>query len=318
EWNQRTDAYGGSLRNRVRIVRELLEVTREAVGERCAVALRISLEELRARPSEGAASEAHEVVELLADVPDLWDVKLDSSPTDCAPSRFAAEGSHEPVIDFVKKITRQPVVGVGRFTSPDSMVGQIRRGVLDLIGAARPSIADPFLPNKINEGREQDIRECIGCNICISSWHDSVPVRCTQNPTIGEEWRRGWHPERIPEAGSTSSILVVGAGPAGLECALSLGRRGYEVSVAEAAEEILELGNTHVVIATGARWARLLYSALEIPAGRLEGPGIFTPDDVAEGARIEGPVAVYDFDNYYMGGVLAEHLARSGQRVAYV
>src|SRR5205823_2184518 len=84
------------------------------------------------------------------------------------------------------------------------------------------------------------------------------------------------------------------------------------------AEEILELGNTHVVIATGARWARLLYSALEIPAGRLEGPGIFTPDDVAEGARIEGPVAVYDFDNYYMGSVLAEHLARSGQRVAYV
>ncbi len=77
------------------------------------------------------------------------------------------------------------------------MVGQIRRGVLDLIGGARPSIADPFLPRKIDEGREQDIRECIGCNICISSWHDSVPVRCTQNPTIGEEWRRGWHPERI-------------------------------------------------------------------------------------------------------------------------
>src|SRR5207253_10111684 len=69
-------------------------------------------------------------------------------------------------------------------------------------------------------------------------WHDSVPVRCTQKPTIGEEWRRGWHPERIPQAGSTSSILVVGAGPAGLECALSLGRRGYEVSVAEAADEI--------------------------------------------------------------------------------
>ena len=84
------------------------------------------------------------------------------------------------------------------------------------------------------------------------------------------------------------------------------------------AGEILELGNTHVVIATGSRWARLLYSALEIPAGRLEGPGIFTPDDVAEGARIEGPVAVYDFDNYYMGGLLAEHFARSGLRVSYV
>jgi dimethylamine/trimethylamine dehydrogenase len=364
EWNQRTDAYGGSVANRVRLVRELLEVTHEAVQGQCAVALRISLEELRARASPEADSEAHEVVTLLAELPDLWDVKLDSSPTDCAPSRFAPEGSHEPVIEFVKKLTTKPVVGVGRFTSPDTMVGQIRRGVLDLIGAARPSIADPFLPRKIDEGREQDIRECIGCNICISSWHDSVPVRCTQNPTIGEEWRRGWHPERVAPAASAASVLIVGAGPAGLECALTLGRRGYEVTVAEAADDIggrlrfetrlpglsawgrvlewrrgqierlsnvnvyrgnrlaaddiLELGNRHVVIATGARWARLLYSPLEVPYGRLEGPNVYTPDDIAEGVRLEGPVAVYDFDNYYMGSVLAEHLARGGLEVRYV
>jgi dimethylamine/trimethylamine dehydrogenase len=364
EWNMRTDAYGGSVANRVRIVRELLEVTHEAVGGKCAVALRISLEELRAKPSESAPSEAHEVVSLLADLPDLWDVKLDSSPTDCPPSRFASEGSHEPVIDFVKKITRKPVVGVGRFTSPDTMVGQIRRGVLDLIGAARPSIADPFLPNKIDTGREQDIRECIGCNICISSWHDGVPVRCTQNPTAGEEWRRGWHPERIAPAASAASVLIVGGGPAGLECALSLGRRGYQVTVAEAADDIggrlrfetrlpglttwgrvldwrrgqlerltnvslyrgnllgaadiLELEPAHVVIATGARWARLLYSALEIPVGELAGPGVFTPDDIAAGASITSPVVVYDFDNYYMGSALAEHLAKSGHKVTYV
>jgi dimethylamine/trimethylamine dehydrogenase len=364
EWNRRTDAYGGSVRNRVRIVRELLEATHAAVAGRCAVALRISLEELRARPSEAAASEAHEVVGLLSDLPDLWDVKLDSSPTDCAPSRFAAEGSHEGIIDFVKKVTDRPVVGVGRFTSPDTMVSQIRRGVLDLIGAARPSIADPFLPHKIDAGREQDIRECIGCNICISSWHDGVPVRCTQNPTIGEEWRRGWHPERIAPAGSTATVLVVGAGPAGLECALSLGRRGYEVTLAEAADEIggrlrfetrlpglaswgrvldwrrgqlepltnvniyrgnrlsaadiLELAPTHVALATGARWTRLLYSPLEVPAGELAGPDVFTPDDVAAGARLAGPVVVYDYDNYYMGSVLAEHLAREGHSVSYV
>ena len=364
EWNQRSDAYGGSVANRVRIVRELLEVTHEAVGGQCAVALRISLEELRARPSAAAPSEAHEVVALLADLPDLWDVKMDSSPTDCPPSRFAPEGSHEPVIDFVKKVTRKPVVGVGRFTAPDTMVSQVRRGVLDLIGAARPSIADPFLPKKIDEGREGEIRECIGCNICISSWHDGVPVRCTQNPTIGEEWRRGWHPEQIPKAASAASVLVVGAGPAGLECALSLGRRGYEVNVAEAADdlggrlrfetrlpglstwgrvldwrrgqlerlpnvniyrgnrltadEVLELGNAHVVIATGARWARLLYSPLELPTGSLEGPGVLTPDDLAAGAAVADPVVVYDFDNYYMGGVLAEHLARSGHSVSYV
>ena len=105
------------------------------------------------------------------------------------------------MIDFVKRLTDKPVVGVGRFTSPDAWFRQIRRGMLDLIGGARPSIADPFLPRKIDEGREQEIRECIGCNICISSWHDSVPVRCTQNPTVGEEWRRDWHPERIRPRG---------------------------------------------------------------------------------------------------------------------
>lgn len=364
EWNRRRDGYGGSLANRARIVRELLEVTHEAVAGKCAVAIRVSLEELRARPSERAASEAHELVALLAEVPDLWDVKLDSSPTDCPPSRFAAEGSHEPVIEFVKKLTSKPVVGVGRFTSPDTMVSQVRRGVLDLIGAARPSIADPFLPRKIDAGREQDIRECIGCNICISSWHDSVPVRCTQNPTIGEEWRRGWHPERIAAAGSAASVLVVGAGPAGLECALSLGRRGYEVTLAEAADDIggrlrfetrlpglaawgrvlewrrgqldrlpnvaiyrgnhlsaddvLGLANSHVVVATGARWARLLYSPLEVAAGSVEGPGVLTPDDLAAGAVPEDPVVVYDFDNYYLGAVLAEHLARGGHSVSYV
>jgi dimethylamine/trimethylamine dehydrogenase len=364
EWNQRADAYGGSVANRVRIVRELLEVTHQAVGGRCAVALRISLEELRARPSDAAPSEAHEVVGLLRDLPDLWDVKMDSSPTDCPPSRFASEGSHEPVIDFVKKLTSRPVVGVGRFTSPDTMVSQLRRGVLDLIGAARPSIADPFLPQKIDEGREAEIRECIGCNICISSWHDSVPVRCTQNPTIGEEWRRGWHPERVPAAASAASVLVVGAGPAGLECALTLGRRGYEVSLAEAADdiggrlrfetrlpglgawgrvvdwrrgqlerlanvniyrgnrlsadEILELGCAHVVLATGARWARLLYSPLELATGTLDAAGVLTPDDIAAGAAVADPVVVYDFDNYYMGGVLAEYLARGGHSVSYV
>jgi dimethylamine/trimethylamine dehydrogenase len=364
DWNNRSDEYGGTVANRVRVVRELLEATRDAVGGTCAVALRISLEELRARPSERAASEAHEVVELLADVPDLWDVKMDSSPSDCAPSRFAAEGSHEPVIEFVKRMTKKPVVGVGRFTSPDTMVSQIKRGVLDLIGAARPSIADPFLPRKINEGREQDIRECIGCNICISSWHDGVPVRCTQNPTIGEEWRRDWHPERFAEAGAVSAVLVVGGGPAGLECALTLGRRGYRVSLAEAGEhfggrlrfettlpglatwgrvldwrlgqlrrldnvtlyagntlsvdDILGLEHQRIVIATGALWTRRLYSSLELPVRSLDAPNVFTPDDVAAGAHIEGPIVVFDYDNYYMGGALAELLARAGHDVTYV
>jgi len=363
EYNRREDEYGGSIENRCRIVRELVEVTKEAVGDSCAVALRISLEELRRRPGRHAESEAHEAVTVLSDYPDLWDVKMDSSPTDCGASRFTPEGSHEPVIDFVKRVTDKPVVGVGRFTSPDTMLAQIRRGVLDLIGAARPSIADPFLPRKIAEGREDEIRECIGCNICISSWHDGVPVRCTQNPAAGEEWRRGWHPERIEGKGSDDRVLIVGGGPAGLECAQALGKRGYSVTLADAgtewggrlrfetrlpglsawrrvvdyrlgqlhrlpnvelflesrltAEDVLEQGCERVVIATGSRWETDLYSPMEVPSGRLDRQGVFTPSDLAEGASPEPPILVFDFDNYYLGGAVAEHLAKMAGAVIY-
>jgi len=116
------------------------------------------------------------------------------------------------------------------------MVRQIRSGRLDFVGAARPSIADPFLPTKIREGRLEDIRECIGCNICYAHNYRGAALRCTQNPTMGEEWRSGWHPESVP-AGPGGTVLVVGAGPAGLEAALTLGRRGYSVALADAAPE---------------------------------------------------------------------------------
>jgi dimethylamine/trimethylamine dehydrogenase len=361
EYNQRTDGYGGSVANRVRLTGELIDAVREATGGRCAVALRISLQEMRARPSEVAESEAHEVIGLLKDGPDLFDVKMDYSGFDCAPSRFVPEGSHEPVVDFVKRVTGKPVVGVGRFTSPDTMVGMVKRGVLDFIGGARPSIADPFLPSKIEEGRVEDIRECIGCNICISSWHDGVWVRCTQNPTAGEEWRRGWHPERVRAKGA-GSVLVVGGGPAGLETALVLGRRGFQVTVAEkqrefggrlrfeaglpgmrewfrvvdyrlgqlrkmnnvalyaesamGVEEAMGFGADHVVVATGARWTRALCLPNELPGADL--PGALTPDDLAAGVEVEGPVVVFDYDNYSMGTGVAEWLAARGHPVTYV
>ena len=104
---------------------------------------------------------------LIGELPDLWDFMLGSWPDDSVTSRFQEEGGQEPYVRGLKALTTKPVVGVGRFTSPDTMVRMIRDGVLDMIGAARPSIADPFLPEKIEEGRFEDIRECIGCNICV-------------------------------------------------------------------------------------------------------------------------------------------------------
>jgi dimethylamine/trimethylamine dehydrogenase len=127
----------------------------------------------------------------------------------------------------VRGATEKPVAAVGRFTNPDTMAEAVRSGVIDIIAAARPSIADPFLPKKIEDGRYEDIRECIGCNICASRFWQALPIICTQNATLGEEFRRGWHPERFkPAANAEKTVLVLGAGPAGMECAMVLGRRG--------------------------------------------------------------------------------------------
>jgi dimethylamine/trimethylamine dehydrogenase len=237
-YNDRMDEYGGSLENRVRLFRELLEDAKDAVGDTCGVVARFAVEELLGEDGITHQGEGHDIVAMLAELPDLWDVNISNWSNDSGTSRFEKEGYQEKYTSFVKSLTSKPVVGVGRYTSPDSMVSAVRRGVLDMIGAARPSIADPFLPNKIKEDRLEDIRECIGCNICVTGDTRLVPIRCTQNPTMGEEWRRGWHPEIIATKKSNSEIMVVGAGPAGLECSTALGARGYKVTLVDARREL--------------------------------------------------------------------------------
>ena len=233
--NDRSDEYGGSLENRLRLTRELLEETRDAVGERCAIAVRFSVDGLG--DEHFNTDEARETMERLGPLADVWDIVVsDYYGEEMATSRFVQEASLEAKVADAKRLTGRPVVSVGRFTSPDTMVRQLRSGRLDFIGAARPSIADPFLPTKIREGRLEDIRECIGCNICYAHNYRGAALRCTQNPTMGEEWRKGWHPESV-SAGPGGTVLIVGAGPAGLEAALTLGRRGYTVSLADASPE---------------------------------------------------------------------------------
>ncbi len=234
--NHRTDEYGGSLENRLRLFREVIEDTKEAVGDTCAVAVRMAVDELLGTEGMQHDAEARDVIEALAELPDLWDVNLSDWSNDSQTSRFSDEGFQEKYTSFVKSITTKPVVGVGRYTSPDTMARLIKKGQLDFIGAARPSIADPFLPKKIKTGRVEDIRECIGCNICTAGDNTCVPMRCTQNPTIGEEWRRGWHPEIIPKLKTPEQYLIVGGGPAGLEAARALTQRGADVILADKAD----------------------------------------------------------------------------------
>jgi dimethylamine/trimethylamine dehydrogenase len=236
-YNQRTDEYGGPIENRIRLLREITEETKEAVGDTCAVPVRISVDELL---GEGGLQkeEVEDMIGLMADLPDLWDVTLAGWENDSRTSRFAEEGAQEPFIAGIKRLTSKPVVGVGRYTSVDRMVSLVNKGILDMIGAARPSIADPFLPRKIEEGRFDDIRECIGCNICVSGDFTQSPIRCTQNPTMAEEWRKGWHPEKIRRKKTDKPVLIIGGGPAGLEAAQALGKRGYPVTLAEARKEL--------------------------------------------------------------------------------
>ncbi|MER8488411.1 FAD-dependent oxidoreductase [Mesorhizobium australicum] len=362
--NQRGDEYGGSLENRSRLMRELIEEGRDAIGDTCGLTLRLSLDEMIGELGF-ANSEVRDMIEMHAELPDLWDLAHGVWEDCSGPSRFKDEAAQESLVSGIKKLTSKPVVGVGRFTSPDVMVRMIRSGTLDFIGCARPSIADPFLPRKVEEGRIEDIRECIGCNICITGDMTMSISRCTQNPTFMEEWRKGWHPERMQAKGDSDSVLIVGAGPAGLEAARALGMRGYKVAIAEAGTElggrvaresklpglsawgrvrdyrqyqlsqmpdvdiyfesrlsagdILSFGFQNVAIATGSTWRRDgVARAHVVPMPIDAAMPVYSPDDLMAGKVPAGKVVLFDDDHYYMGGVLAELMARQGTKVTLV
>ena len=243
-YNKRRDRWGGSLENRARFWLEVLSAIKRAVGDDAAIGTRIAIDNLMGPAGLELEGEGLPFVELITreGATDLWNIKLSffmEWGNDAGPSRFFKAGYQTWSTKAVKAVAKVPVVGVNRVTEPDAMVRMIEGGEIDLIGAARPSIADPFLPRKIEEGRADDIRECIGCNICISQFAlDGPPLVCTQNATAMEEYRRGWHPEKFAQTKEPCSVLVVGAGPAGLECARVLGMRGYDVHLREAESEV--------------------------------------------------------------------------------
>nr|WP_323776883.1 FAD-dependent oxidoreductase [Amylibacter sp.] len=362
--NQRSDEYGGSLENRARFAQEVIADIRDAVGDTMALTLRVSLDETIGDLGFSNA-EVRDFIEMNKDLPDLWDLAQGTWEDCSGPSRFKDEAAQHQLVKGIHELTDKPIVGVGRFTTPDVMIKQINSGVLDFIGCARPSIADPFLPKKIEEGRIEDIRECIGCNICITGDMTMSISRCTQNPTFMEEWRKGWHPEKMNPKGKSQNVLVLGAGPAGLEAAWALARRGYDVAIAEAGRElggrvskecrlpglsawgrvkdyrayqlgqranvetyfdsrlsaadILEFGFENIAIATGAQWRRDGVSRQHVvPMPIAPDAKVFTPDDLMDGHLPNGHVVIYDDDHYYMGGVLAELLIKSGAKVTLI
>ena len=367
DMNNRSDEYGGSLENRLRLTRELLEETRDAIGDSCGIAFRFAVDELKGKDGMQFQEEGRAVVEMLAEYPDLWDVNVSDWSNDSQTSRFQPEEAYQmPYVEFVKSITTKPVVGVGRLTSPDLMIKLVEGGALDLIGAARPSIADPYLPNKIKEQKTDQIKECIGCNICVSSDNFTVPIRCTQNPTMGEEWRRGWDPEYIKPKITDQRALVVGSGPSGLECTVQLARRGYQVILAESenelggrvlfesslrglsawkrvvdnrvheilqksnievykesrlkAEHIDELGINNIFLATGSSWRKDgIGRSRRKPIPGLETITVYSPEEAVQNYKdIKGPIVIYDDEQGYLAGVVADHLIAKNIEVVFV
>ncbi len=208
-FNKRSDRYGGSLENRGRFWIEALAAVREATGGECAVAARLAVDALG--PNGIELPEALEFVRLADHLVDLWDVNIGSMAdlsADIATSRLRPEGWQLEWTGRVREASAKPIVA--------------------------------FLPRKIEEGRYEVIRECIGCNVCIARALGNFQIACTQNATAGEEYRRGWHPERFERARNAErDVLVVGAGAAGMECAMVLGKRGLRrVHLVDAAPDI--------------------------------------------------------------------------------
>ena len=235
-YNKRTDEYGGSFENRIRFTREVLEDLRSEIDD-CAIGIRFAIDTLDSPYGYGdlgvrSDGEGRQFIAALDHLVDYWDLYIGTMNwgEDAGSSRFFDTNHEAEYTRLAKQVTTKPCVNVGRFTDPDVMINVINSGQADIIGAARPSIADPFLPVKIQEGRFEDIRECIGCNICVSRWEmGGPPIWCTQNPTSGEEYRRGWHPEKFTTARNAAKpVLIVGAGPAGMEAAVVLGKRGFD------------------------------------------------------------------------------------------
>jgi len=341
--NHRSDEYGGTLTNRLRLFKEVIADTRDVVGDRCAVAVRMAVDELMGEAGLQCDAEARDIIEALAEEPDLWDVNLSDWSNDSQSARFSAEGYQEPYTAFVKSVTTKPVVGVGRYTSPDTMLRLVQSGHLDFIGAARPSIADPFLPLKIAEGRSEDIRECIGCNICV--------------------------PERVNAIKTKERCLVVGGGPSGLEAARVLAERGFGVTLVDAAnkwggrvnaesalpglaswsrvsewrvqqlqrmsnvsmylgneltaEDILGFDAQHIALATGATWrcdgvGRTDRSAQpHWHSDTVVGVDALM-NNAGEIATLHGPVLVYDDDRFYLASALAEKVIEAGKACVFV
>ena len=234
-FNKRTDEYGGSLENRCRFAKEVLTAVREAVGAKFPIEFRLSGSEL----FEGGydLEEGVRIAQQLESYIDLLHVSAGTYQRgfgDTHPSMFKPHGSNVYLAAEIKKHVSVPVATLGGLNDPAQMEEIIASGKADVVYMARALLADPELPRKVIEGRDEEIVRCLRCFTCMAERAATATRRCTVNPLIGREMDG----VTVPPAPVKKKVLVAGGGPGGLYAAYTAARRGHEVILCEKEAEL--------------------------------------------------------------------------------
>ena len=239
-FNRRTDEYGGSLDNRLRLLRETLEAVREGAGEGLAVGMRFNCDEL----VEGGydTADAHQAVKAICSqgLVDFVDLDVAMEPLQLKygmPSVFVDKHFYKPFVEQVRSAAGDvPVLSVlGRITDMAEAEAALASGLCDMVGSARQLIAEPQFVAHARDGTEHLGRTCIACNHCLGGMADGS-FGCAINPASYRE--RLWGVDTLTPAARPSKVVVIGGGPAGLEAARVAARRGHAVTLLEAREHL--------------------------------------------------------------------------------